>query len=89
MRAIPIRWPSNVAIGKSVLEEPPPTGLPKGAMLTHANLSAAISQYQPISRDHPRRSAGPGVENIEEPLRAYEVEAQDVAFDNLQLAPCI
>jgi hypothetical protein len=53
VRAIPIRWLSNVAIGKSVLEDLPLTGLPKGAMLTHANLPAAISQYLETTRGDP------------------------------------
>jgi acyl-CoA synthetase (AMP-forming)/AMP-acid ligase II len=35
------------------LEEPPPTGSPKGAMLTHANLSAATSQYLETTRGDP------------------------------------
>ncbi|MDP3820237.1 MAG: long-chain fatty acid--CoA ligase [Burkholderiales bacterium] len=30
------------------------TGLPKGAMLTHANLSAACAQYMATSQGHPR-----------------------------------
>jgi hypothetical protein len=53
LSAIPIRWLSTVAIGKSVLEEPPPTGLPKGAILTHANLSATPSQYLETTRGDP------------------------------------
>ena len=55
----------------------------------HANprqFSATTSQYLETTRG---RSAGPGVENIEQPICAYEAEAQDVAFDNLQLAACI
>ena len=55
----------------------------------HANPRQSFSRHQPISRDHARRSAGPGVENIEQPICAYEVEAQDVAFDNQQLTACI
>jgi len=57
----------------------------------HANprqFSAATSQYLETTRGDPPVLAS-RTSSSEQPIRAYEVEAQDVAFENLQLVACI
>ncbi len=54
--APPSRWPALAAEDIAVLQYTGgTTGLPKGAMLSHGNLTAAVSMYQPHARD--RRGA--------------------------------